>query len=155
LVAWANGGAPKGNAKDMPPPATFTEGWGIPKPDVIFQMPEAYQIPATGTIEYLHFLVPTNFKEDKWVQFMEARPGDRTRVHHIIAYVREPGSQWLKDIKLGEAFIPEKPKVGASQDAAELPSDFLVGYAPGQPPERVLTLFFRCITRRTARPVLT
>ena len=136
LVDWVNAGAPRGDAGAMPPPATFVEGWGIPKPDIVFQLPEPYSIPATGTIEYLHWLIPTGFEADRWVQFAEARPGDRTRVHHIIAFVREPGSQWLKEIKPGIPFIPEKPKADANADTSELPSDFLVGYAPGQPPER-------------------
>jgi len=76
IVNWVNAGAPKGNPKDMPPPASFVDGWAIPKPDVIFQLPEPYPIPATGTIEYLHWLVPTGFTTDKWVQFAEARPGE-------------------------------------------------------------------------------
>lgn len=135
IVNWVNGGTPKGDAKDMPPPANFVEGWGIPKPDVIFELPAAYEIPANGTIEYLHWLVPSGFTEDKWVQFAEARPTDRSRVHHIIGFVREPGSEWMKEIKPGVPFIPEKPKPDADQDNSPLPSDFLVGYAPGQPPE--------------------
>ena len=40
-------------------------------------MPEAYQIPARGTIEYTYIIIPTNFKEDTWVQVLEVRPGDR------------------------------------------------------------------------------
>jgi len=135
IVAWVNAKAPEGNPKDLPPPAKFTEGWGIPTPDVIFQLPQPFKIPAAGTIEYLHCLVPSGFKTDKWVQFAEARPGDRSHVHHVIAYVREPGSNWMKDIKPGVPFIPEKPKPDAKVDTSALPSDFLVGYAPGQPPE--------------------
>jgi hypothetical protein len=135
IIGWANAGAPEGDPKDLPPPATFTEGWGIPKPDVIFQLPEPYQIPARGTIEYLHWLIPSGFATDKWVQFAEARPGDRSHVHHIIAYVREPGSTWLKEIKPGVPFSPEKPAADSKTDTSALPSDFLVGYAPGQPPE--------------------
>ena len=91
LTAWVDGGAPEGDPKQLPPPAQFTEGWGIPKPDVVFELPKPYPIPATGTVEYLHWVVPSGFKTDKWVQFAEARPGDRMRVHHIIAFVREPG----------------------------------------------------------------
>ncbi len=30
---------------------------------------------------------------------------------------------------------PQKPKAEEDIDTSELPSDFLVGYAPGQPPE--------------------
>ena len=32
LVPWANNGAIEGDPKDMPPPAEFPEGWGIPSP---------------------------------------------------------------------------------------------------------------------------
>src|SRR5437870_10651703 len=32
LVAWADNGAPEGDAKDKPAPLTFPEGWNI-KPD--------------------------------------------------------------------------------------------------------------------------
>ena len=63
-----------------------------------------------ASIEYQHILIPAPFKTDKWVQFAEARPTDRSRVHHIIAFIREPGSDWLKDAKPGIPFVPEKPK---------------------------------------------
>jgi hypothetical protein len=41
----------------------------------------------------------------------------------------------LKEAKPGIPFVPEKSK-DPNADAARLPSDFLVGYAPGQQPER-------------------
>ena len=135
IAAWADAGAPPGDLKDLPPPVNFVEGWSIPKPDVVFELPQAFQIPASGTIEYQKIIVPTGFTEDKWVQFAEARPDDRARIHHMIAYVREPGSPWLKDEKPGVFFVAPKPKEGDSVDTSALPSDFLVGYAPGQPPE--------------------
>jgi hypothetical protein len=135
IAAWVDAGAPKGNPKDMPAPRQFTDGWAIPKPDAVIELPTVYEIPASGTIEYQHILIPAPFKTDKWVQFAEARPGDRSHVHHIIAFIRQPGSQWLKDAKPGIPFVPDKSKANESGDPAELPSDFLVGYAPGQPPE--------------------
>ena len=134
IAAWADAGAPEGDPKEMPAPASFTEGWSIPKPDVVFELPRAFEIPATGTLEYQKVIVPTGFTEDKWVQFAEARPDDRARVHHMIAFVREPGSTWLKGAEPGVFFVAPKPKDDAA-DTSALPSDFLVGYAPGQPPE--------------------
>ena len=135
IAAWADAGAPEGDPKDLPAPLSFVEGWSIPKPDVVFQPPQAFEIPASGTIEYQKIIVPSGFTEDKWVQFAEARPGDRARIHHMILYVREPGSHWLKDAKPGVFFIAPKPAADENVDTAALPSDFLVGYAPGQPPE--------------------
>jgi hypothetical protein len=134
LVAWADGGAPEGDAKDLPPRLDYVEGWSIPKPDVVFEFPRPFQIPAAGTIEYQKAIVPSGFTEDKWVQFAEARPDDRAHVHHMILYVREPGSHWLRGEPAGIFFVA--PKVtDDSTDTSALPSDFLVGYAPGQPPE--------------------
>jgi hypothetical protein len=134
ISAWADAGAPLGDPKDMPAPVSFVEGWSIPKPDVVFELPRAFEIPATGTIEYQKVVVPTGFTEDKWVQFAEARPDDRARVHHMIAFVREPGSVWLKGAEPGVFFVAPKPEDDTT-DTSALPSDFLVGYAPGQPPE--------------------
>jgi len=56
-------------------------------------------------------------------------------VHHIIAYVREPGSNYFKDQKPGVFFEAVPSKTDEKVDTSALPSDFLVGYAPGQPAE--------------------
>ena len=135
ILAWANAGAPQGDPKDMPTPANFVEGWGIPKPDVVFQLPHAYSVPDSGMVEYQYVILPTGFTEDKWIQAAEARPTDRSVVHHIIAYVREPGSNYFKGQKPGVFFEAPPPKQDEKNDTSALPSDFLVGYAPGQPAE--------------------
>jgi hypothetical protein len=136
MVQWVDAGAPEGDPKDMPSPRRFADGWAIPAPDAIIELPAPFEIPAKGTIEYQHILIPAPFQTDRWVQFAEARPTDRSHVHHIIAFIREPGSKWLKDAKPGIPFVPNKEEEEKNVDTSELPSDFLVGYAPGQPPER-------------------
>jgi hypothetical protein len=136
LVAWVNGGSQKGAPEDMPPAlVNFVEGWGIPAPDIVFQLPKPFSVPAAGVMDYQYVIVPTGFKEDKWVQALEVRPTDRAVVHHIIAYLREPGSNYFKDQKPGAFFIAPPPKADEKTDTSALPSDFLVGYAPGQPAE--------------------
>jgi len=108
LVHWANNGAKEGKAKDAPAPVKFAEGWIIGQPDVVFEMPKPIDVAASGTIEYTYMIIPTNFTEDKWVQFAELRPGARSVVHHYIAFVREPGSRWMREYPIGEAFIPKR-----------------------------------------------
>ena len=98
IVEWVNAGAPKGDDKDLPPVPTFTEGWTIGTPDVVLQMTEEYTVPADGTIPYLYFSMPTGFTEDKWIQAMEIRPGNRKVVHHVIAYAQDGN---VKDIAAG------------------------------------------------------
>ncbi len=112
LLAWVDQGTPLGEAKDIPPARTFPEGWSIGQPDAVFEIPEPYYVAAQGVVSYVHFRVPTNFKEDRWVQAAEAVPGDRSVVHHIIVY----------------AFEPNKPG-----DIQRKMSHFC-GYAPGDAP---------------------
>jgi hypothetical protein len=135
LVAWANAGAPAGDPKDAPPPVSFVAGWDIPRPDAVFELPHPFSVPASGMVEYQYVILPTHFAEDKWIQIAEVRPTDRSVVHHIIAYVREPGSNYFKGEKTGVFFEAPPPKTDDKVDRSALPSDFLVGYAPGQPPE--------------------
>ena len=40
--------------------------------------------PPPACINYQYIPVPTHFTEDKWVQMVEVRPGDRSVVHHAI-----------------------------------------------------------------------
>jgi hypothetical protein len=132
IVAWVNAGTPKGDPAEMPATPNFVEGWGIPKPDAIFQLPRPFSVPESGMVEYQYVILPTGFTEDKWVQAAEARPTDRSVVHHIIAYIREPGSNYFKGQKIGVFFEAPPPKQDEKTDTSALPSDFLVGYAPGQ-----------------------
>jgi hypothetical protein len=150
LVAWVDSGAKAGNPKDAPQPVSWVEGWRIGKPDMVLSMPVAFNVPASGTIDYQYIIVPTGFTEDKYVQMAEARPGDRTVVHHIIAFIREPGNPWLKDAKVGVPFVPreqERVSDGKGTDGKGngqkreggsglgFGGDFLAGYAPGTLPD--------------------
>lgn len=126
IVAWVEAKAPAGDKKDAPAPRQFVEGWNIGQPDLVIAMPKAYEIPASGTIDYTRFILPLNFTEDRWVAAAEVRPGNRSIVHHVIAYLREPGGVWLKGAPIGEPIL----KVAKSDGG---PRGTLVGYAPGFP----------------------
>ena len=91
LLEWVKQGCPKGDDKDLPPPAKFPEGWTIGKPDAVFKMAEEFKVPATGVLPYQEFTVDPGFTEDKWVEAMECRPGNRAVVHHVAIYVQTPG----------------------------------------------------------------
>jgi len=150
LVTWSDAGAPQGDPKDAPPPVKWLDGWNIGKPDLEFEMPNAFDVQASGTIEYQYVVIPTGFAEDRWVQMAEVRPGNRAVVHHVIAFLRPPGSKWMADAKPGVPFVPARetrrrsntgtngnadPQANRqeNQDNAAS-SELLVGYAPGLQP---------------------
>jgi hypothetical protein len=87
IVAWVDAGAPEGNPKDLPAAPRFTDGWQIGKPDVVLTMNKEVDVPAEGVVGYKYFIIPTGFKEDRWIQAAEVRPGNRQVVHHVIAFV--------------------------------------------------------------------
>jgi peroxiredoxin len=93
LLDWVAQGAPRGDDRDLPPPRRFVEGWSIGKPDAVFEMEEAYEVPARGPktgVPYEYFTVKTNFTEDKWVERAESRAGAPEVVHHIIVFIVPP-----------------------------------------------------------------
>jgi hypothetical protein len=103
IVAWVDAGAPEGDAKDKPPAKVFPVGWRI-KPDMVIQMPEDFQIPAQGTINYQYIRVKGDIKKDLWVKAAEMRPGNPKVVHHAKLWVLPPGSTWMKDAVPGKAY---------------------------------------------------
>ena len=162
IVAWVDGGAVEGNPKDLPPAPKFIEGWNITKPDVIIEMPEEYTLDANGADEYQYFDMPTNFTEDKYLQMVEARPGNRKIVHHILAFIVPAGSPSLSKVKKemrdkaiemslkdtpwfrDGQLIRTKPDTPIFNNAADTPQDlrgfnnvddYLTAYAPGHNPD--------------------
>jgi mono/diheme cytochrome c family protein len=88
IVAWVDQGAKEGNPKDLPQqPAFIKDGWQIGKPDAVFSMVEEWSVEPGAADNYINFFIPTNFKEDRWVQAAEVRPGNRKVVHHVIAFM--------------------------------------------------------------------
>ena len=133
LVSWVDGGAKEGDSKDAPKPRTFTEGWNIPKPDLVLDM-NTFHIPATGDIQYQYVVLPTKFTEDQWIQAAEARPSDRTVVHHVVIFVRDPQSKWLREAQPGVPYTP--PGNGKDfNNTSGGGNDILFIYTPGKIPE--------------------
>jgi Copper type II ascorbate-dependent monooxygenase, C-terminal domain len=90
IVAWADQGAKEGDPKDLPALPSYIDGWRIGKPDQVFSMTEEYTIKPDDPDNYVYFVVPTEFKEDKWIQAAEIRPSNKKVVHHVIAHILTP-----------------------------------------------------------------
>ena len=90
IIRWVDSGAKPGDPNKLPPRPNYSSGWEIGTPDAIVQMPEAFVVPASGTVEYQYFEVPTGITDDKWVQAIEIMPGSREVVHHVLVYARVP-----------------------------------------------------------------
>jgi len=140
LERWVAAGAPEGSPADLPPSPRFAAGWRIGQPDAVFEMLEDYPVPAKGTIEYEHFYIPTNFTEDRWLQAIEARPGNRALVHHVLVFYETPpdGPRTPPVLQPNreDSRIAGAPHVGnRPQREGNFVSRLLATYAPGTNPQ--------------------
>jgi mono/diheme cytochrome c family protein len=109
LFAWVEAGMPEGDARRAPVPLRWADGWNIGEPDAVIPMPEPFDIPAEGMVEYQYVYVKTDFDADKWVQAMEIRPTAPAVTHHVLIFLEAPDA--------------EQQQGGIS--------GFFAGYAPG------------------------
>ena len=132
LSDWAATGEQQGNPKDAPAPVHWVEGWSIGQPELVLEVPQAFNVPASGVVPYQYVIVPTHFKKDTWVRLAEVRAGDRAHTHHIVVSVREPDSDWLAGEPVGVPFSLDPHAHGGG-----VPGEFLAGYGPGAVPEQL------------------
>jgi peroxiredoxin len=114
IRAWVTAGCPEGDRSQAPANPTFTDGWLMQgKPDVVYHMSDKpFSVPAEGEIQYQYYTIDPGFTEDKWILGAEARPGNRSVVHHILVFCNRPGK-----------FYPPG-----------LPGELISAYAPGMQP---------------------
>jgi hypothetical protein len=147
IIKWANGKAPQGDPKDLPPIPKYTDGWTIGQPDLVVTMAEDYKLPADGFVEYEYFEIQTTLTEDKWIQAVEVRPGNRAVVHHVIVSARPPKPERRPggfrpaagmDIPAGQSGGPDEPEGGPKRvrgvnrfPRPERGGAFIGAFAPG------------------------
>lgn len=135
LATWADTGAAEGNAKDMPAPVKFPDGWTI-QPDVVVEMAQPHEVPVTGLNENLYFVAKGAFTEDVWVEAAEVRPSNRSLVHHMRVWIRPPGSNWLAGTEYGPSYpLDYRAPQGTRPAAPGAVQEILAKYNPGIEPQ--------------------
>jgi hypothetical protein len=75
IANWVEGGAPKGDDKDLPPGPLFSTDWQLGQPDLILKPPSESKIAADAD-ECRKFVLPTNLKETRWLSAIDLKPGN-------------------------------------------------------------------------------
>lgn len=145
LATWVENGMPEGDPAQLPKPAEFAEGWGIPHPDAVYYIDdEPFLVQAEGVIDYQYFVVDPGYKQDVWLKAFECRPGNNTVVHHIIAFIQEPSGKRTQvpayipgqDVAPPAEVCGEHRGAGGERSggASQSSRGAQLGYAPGMPP---------------------
>jgi len=131
LASWATSGAPEGDAKDLPAPLTFDNGWSLGPPDQVLTMADPFKPNFVGGDVYRCFVLPTGLTEDRFVRAVEIAPGSRQIVHHVLLFLDTSGA--------ADRLDQQDPDPGYScfggpgfDVSATAPS--LGGWAPGNQP---------------------
>ena len=113
LIRWIEAGSPRGEGDD-PLQARESDAtvWPLGEPDLIVEAP-AFEVPASGVIDYQFPTAPNPLSEDKWVKAITVVPGDKTVVHHAL---------------IGSSENVTPPGEGDDGDVFE---NYLVGFVPG------------------------
>jgi hypothetical protein len=131
IGTWVANGAPEGNRADLPAPRAFDSNWTLGQPDAVFSNPEPYT-PPEATDTYRCFTIPTHLAGDKYVSAVDLHPGDRTTVHHVIAFIDSTGeSAALDDADPGPGYTCFG---GPGFNPSDASAATLGGWAPGARP---------------------
>src|SRR5438874_3635725 len=129
---WVSNGAPEGNAADLPQPLDFSSAWVLGEPDLKFGNTKPFTPPADRD-EYRCYSMPTNVTSDSYISAIDVHPGDRTTVHHVIAFIDTTGESAKLDTD-GNGY---QCFGGPGFAITNLASSALGGWAPGTRPEKL------------------
>lgn len=90
VVKWVDGGAPKGDPKDLPAPVQWKNDWPFGEPDLVLTPKQSYPIKAGKQDQYVFFVFDHILPEDTWVRSIVTRPGNLKAVHHANTHVVTP-----------------------------------------------------------------
>jgi formylglycine-generating enzyme required for sulfatase activity len=131
IQRWVANGAPPGDRANLPATPRFAKGWQLGEPDLIIEMPEAFDVPADGPDIYQHFVLPTGLTEDRLVAAFEYRPGNASVVHHSWLYFDDQGEARKLDAK------DPAPGYRRFGGPGFVPAGNLGGWGPGGTPRRL------------------
>lgn len=125
---WATEGTAEGAPQDLPPVPNWPSGWQLGQPDLVVEMPEAFQLKAEGRDVYRNFVVPVPVAARKFVRAIEFKPGTPKAVHH--AFIRVDRTRQSRRL---DALDPEPGFPGMNPPAsAEIPDGHFLSWQPGR-----------------------
>ncbi len=81
LTLWVKSGMPEGDGP-APQQPVYSKDWQMGPPDLVLEMPESIAVPASGSDQFMNFVLPSDVTQTQWVRAMEIQPGAGVLVHH-------------------------------------------------------------------------
>ena len=140
LLRWVERGAPEGAPLSVEPESAVVESseWEIGDPDLVVQMPRAFDVPAAGVVDYIYVRVPLEHQGERWLRAIEVRPTERSVVHHVDVFACATGCYASLEPGL-PSFLPQDATAprSAPDDRGEvfgIGEELLYSFLPGGDP---------------------
>ncbi|MCA1584365.1 MAG: tetratricopeptide repeat protein [Acidobacteria bacterium] len=127
IQEWVVAGMPEGDARDLPPTPTWSDGWHLGTPDLIVTLPEPFVLPASPADVFRIFALPLPVDRLRYVRGIEFHPGNPRVVHH--ANMRLDRTSSTRDL---DAADPLPGYEGLMPRSAQYPDGHFLGWTPGQ-----------------------
>ncbi len=120
LISWIEGGAPRGEAKDLPKDLAPGTNWSFGTPDLNLQPEQMIMIPA-GEGEFEGCIkLPTSLKQEQWAKAIEFIPSNASVVLAAEFFLQKSGSEPCgTGEKLGE-WVPGQATLKLPENSAFL-----------------------------------
>lgn len=100
IVSWVEGGAPRGDAKDLPRDLN-SDAWPLGEPDLTLQPESDASIAAGEGEESRCFVLPFNLQTERWLSAVDFQPGNRAAVESAEFLIARAGADPCNS-RLGE-----------------------------------------------------
>lgn len=135
LVHWIEAGAPRGDGPDPVAAVSYhADEWPLGKPDLVLDLP-AYDVPATGVVDYQRPFVINPLKEGKWLRASTVKVENRQVVHHILTgYMTQPpapGDQAFEEkwgVSVGGYAVGAESIIQPKDTGAYIPPGGAIGF---------------------------
>jgi len=129
LARWVEQGMVEGDQPDLPAMPKWTDGWQLGEPDLVAQMPRAYELSAEGQDVFRNFILRVPITEARYVKTIEFRLSNRRVVHHASIVVDRLGHSRAMEDPNGPVGIE-----GMLSGQTELVDGGFLAWSPGRMP---------------------
>lgn len=120
ITKWVDGGAPRGDKKDLPAARVWKTAWKNGEPDLVLKVQKPYTVKASAKDQYVFFVFDYVFPEETFIRAVDTRPGNLKAVHHANTHVVPPMVK-----------MPAEGFVEGDFDPTARGTVMMAGWAPG------------------------
>jgi hypothetical protein len=132
IVNWVEGGAPKGDDKELPSGPLVSDDWPLGKPSLTLKVADKVEVGADADLERT-FLIETKLKEDRSIEAVDVRPGTASVVHCATIMV-ETADSAAKAIRNKSEKARTNQLLTSDQVPGPIVTTVLGTWMPGQKP---------------------